>query len=117
MEPTPILGNTPGTFLLLTFVVFGWAAFATGNGIASRWQSPWWVVIYCTLLAAAERFIDYALSEGDLLSIGGFLVSALILIAIGLVAWRLTHARMMVTQYPWLYEPAGLFGWREKANR
>ncbi|TXL76792.1 hypothetical protein FHP25_11430 [Vineibacter terrae] len=116
MEPAPILGNTLGTFLLLTLVVFGWAAFATGNGIAARWQSPWWVVIYCTLLAAAERFIDYALAEGELLSPGGFLVSALILIGLGLVAWRLTQARMMIRQYPWLYEPAGPFGWREKAG-
>jgi hypothetical protein len=113
----PILGNTVGTFLLLTFVVFGWTAFATGNSVASRWRPAWWVVAYCGLLAAAERFIDYALAEGELLSIGGFLLSAAILIAIGLIAWRLTHARMMVTQYPWLYEPAGLFAWREKASR
>ena len=117
MDPAPILGNMLGIFLLLTFVVFGWAAFATGNGIASRWQSPVWVAVYCTLLAAAERFVDYALAGGDMLSPGGFFASALILVAIGLVAWRLTQARMMIRQYPWLYEPAGPFGWREKADR
>jgi hypothetical protein len=111
-----ILGNSLGTFLLLTFVVFGWTAFATGNGVAARWQSAWRVVAYCGLLAAAERFIDHALAEGELLSIGGFLVSAAILSAIGLFAWRVTHARMMVRQYPWLYEPAGAFGWREKPH-
>jgi branched-chain amino acid transport system ATP-binding protein len=111
-----ILGNSLATFLLLTFVVFGWTAFATGNGVAVRWQSARRVVAYCCLLAAAERFIDHALADGELLSIGGFLLSAVALSLIGLFAWRVTHARMMVTQYPWLYEPAGLFGWRQKAH-
>lgn len=111
----PILGNTLGIFLLLTFVVFGWTAFATGNGLAVRWQPAMLVVIYCCLLAAAERFIDHALAGGELLSPGGFLLSAAILSVIGLFAWRVTHARMMVRQYPWLYEPDGLFGWRQKA--
>jgi hypothetical protein len=116
MDWQPILGNTPDTFLLLTLVLFGWAAFATGNGVASRWQPAWQVVLYCCLLAAAERFIDYALADGELLSIGGFVLSAAMLGAIGAFAWRVTQVRMMVRQYPWLYEPAGLFGWREKAS-
>ena len=30
-------------------------------------------------------------------------------------AYQVTRARWMVTQYPWLYERAGLFSWREKA--
>jgi len=31
-------------------------------------------------------------------------------------AYRLTQAHKMVAQYPWLYERAGLFAWREKAR-
>jgi branched-chain amino acid transport system ATP-binding protein len=112
-----ILGNSLGVFLLLTFVVFGWTGFATGNAVAARWQSATRVVVYCCLLAAAERFIDHALADGELFAVGGFVLSAAILSAVGLFAWRATHARMMVTQYPWLYEPAGLFGWRQKAGR
>jgi branched-chain amino acid transport system ATP-binding protein len=112
----PILGNSLGIFLLLTVVVFGWTAVATGNAVAARWQSAGRVVVYCCLLAAAERFIDHALAEGRLFAIGGFALSAAILSAFGLFAWRATHARMMVRQYPWLYEPAGLFGWRQKAQ-
>ncbi|HJQ59706.1 MAG TPA: hypothetical protein VJ890_22550 [Vineibacter sp.] len=111
----PILGNSLAIFLLLTFVMFGWAAVATGNGVAARWQ-PWQVVVvYCCLLAAAERFVDHALAGGDLLSVGGFAASAAILCTLGLTAWRATHARMMVRQYPWLFEASGVFGWRQKA--
>ena len=29
---------------------------------------------------------------------------------------RITQARKMVTQYPWIYERNGLFGWRLKAG-
>ena len=37
-----------------------------------------------------------------------------VLIGMGAAAYRLTQARKMVTQYPWLYEPAGPFAWRER---
>ena len=72
------------------------------------------MVIYCCRLAAADRFLDHSLVEGELFSIGGFMLSAAVLGAIGLFAWRLTQARMMVTQYPWRYEPAGPFGCAKK---
>jgi branched-chain amino acid transport system ATP-binding protein len=36
------------------------------------------------------------------------------LVAIGLFAYRLNRARKMVSQYPWLYERAGLFRWRDR---
>ena len=111
---TAWLGNSLFAFLLMTFVVFGWAAVATGNSLATTWRPAWQVVAYGCLLAATERFLDFALAGGALLSLGGFGASALCLSAIGLLAWRLRRAAMMVAQYPWLYEPAGPLGWREK---
>jgi len=36
-------------------------------------------------------------------------------LAIASLAYRLTQARKMVSQYPWLYDRAGLFGWRTKS--
>jgi branched-chain amino acid transport system ATP-binding protein len=69
---------------------------------------------YALLLAAADRFLLYALFDGDLLSPSGFVVAFLVLAALCLLAWRVTRARRMVAQYPWLYERAGLFGWRER---
>jgi hypothetical protein len=32
-------------------------------------------------------------------------------------AHRLTLARKMASQYPWIYERAGLLGWRERIGR
>ena len=51
---------------------------------------------------------------GALLSPVGYLIDAATLAAIGLFAFRFTRAYRMVSQYPWLYERSGLFGWREK---
>lgn len=46
----------------------------------------------------------------------GFLIDTTILIGISLLAYRMTQARKMVGQYPWLYERSGLLGWREKGR-
>ena len=44
----------------------------------------------------------------------GWLVDFLVLLALASLAYRVTLAHKMVTQYPWLYERAGLFSWRPK---
>jgi len=110
------LGTGIVTFLLMTFVLFGGAAFQAGQAFAAQWK-PWWnMVVAAVFLALAERFLTYALFDGELLSIGGFIVTAVLLAAIGLAAYRLTLASRMVSQYPWLYERTSLFSWREKAS-
>jgi hypothetical protein len=58
----------------------------------------------------------FALFEGELLSIGGYIIDTVVLTGLALVAFRLNRVRRMVTQYPWLYEEAGPFGWRRKAG-
>ena len=60
------------------------------------------------------RFLDYALAGGELWSIGGFLLGWVVQFAIAAFAYRLTRARQMVRQYPWLYERKGLLGWEER---
>ena len=64
--------------------------------------------------AAADRFFTRGLFGGSLLSPSGFILDAAIIIASGCIAYRLTLAHKMTTQYPWLYERAGLFGWKER---
>jgi hypothetical protein len=102
-----------GVFIGLTVILFGFAAFMTGQALADTWRPAWQMVAYGFLLALGNRFLGFFLFEVDLLSPVGLLVDAVVVILIGLFAWRVTHARRMVQQYPWLYRADGLFGYRE----
>ena len=108
------LGTRVGLFIGLTVVVFGFAAMMTGQALAVTWRSPWQGVGYCFLLGAANRFMDYALFHGALLSPVGYVIGTVTLLVICGVAYRATRARKMVSQYPWLYERSGLLSWRDK---
>ena len=108
------LGNTLFTVVLLNIVVTGPASFAAGHGIATTWR-PWnRLVFYCVLLSAALRFLDYALAGGELWSPVGLAVGWAVQLAIASFAFRLTRARQMATQYPWLYRRKGLLGWEQQ---
>ena len=111
-----VIGTTLPVFIVMTVVIMGFAAFVTGQAMANTWRPLWQPAFYCFLLGFADRFFTFALFEGELLSLGGFIVDSAVLIVIGLLSYRLTLTRKMVTQYPWIYERAGLFGWREKGR-
>src|SRR3546814_14963918 len=66
------------------------------------------------MLAAGNRFFIYALFDSWLLSLPAYLFNTAVLVALGLLAFRLTTVRRMVSQYPCLYERAGAFAWRER---
>ena len=101
-------------FLLLNVVLGGGAAYMSGRALALKWRPVWQLVIYMALLAAAVRFLHYALYDETFISWRNYLVDfATMLIAAGL-GYRLTRVKQMVTQYYWLYERAGPFAWREK---
>jgi len=70
------------------------------------------VLIYCALLGGAARFLIYGLFTGALWSPTGYLIGTGVLMLIGTFAFRLTRARRMVLQYPWLYKRTGLFTWQ-----
>ncbi len=105
-----------GVFLGLTVVTAGFAAAMTGRGLATTWQPRWLVIFYCLLLGLAERFLAYALFEGNLLSLSAYLVDSVILCLIGMVSYQATRVGKLTTQYPWLYERAGPLTWREKSR-
>jgi hypothetical protein len=109
-----LVGGDDGAFLGTTVVLFGLAAYLTGQALAQSWRPAWQILPTALLLAAADRFLLYALFGAVLVSPGGFVIAAAILGAIAAAAYYLTRARKMVQQYPWLYERRGLFGWREK---
>lgn len=118
------------SLLTLTLILFGGAAVLMGNAIADTWR-PWWQnITYGALLAVADQFLGFALFDGPFFidslvsSDGGpfgpalleYLFDTVIICAIALLAHRVTLARKMVAQYPWLYERTGPLGWRAKSG-
>ena len=105
------------------FVLYGWFALMAGQALARTWR-PWGQCIgYGLLLSLGARLMEYMLFIGRAQNLDAYVienlgfatVGTIYLIAVTLAAHRLWLARMMVTQYPWLYERAGLFAWRPKA--
>ncbi len=111
-----LLGTTVPVFIGMTVLLFGFAAYMTGQALANTWQPVWKVVPYGVLLALGDRFLIFALFDGELLSLTGVVIDAMTLIALTALSYRLIHARKMVSQYPWLYETAGPFNWRERGH-
>jgi hypothetical protein len=109
-----IFGTSLPVFIGMTIVLFGGAAFMTGQALAGTWRPFWHAVPYTMLLAASDRFLIFGLFEGMLLWLPGFLIDWAVLFAFALLAYRLRRAHLMVQQYPWLYERSGLFTWSEK---
>ncbi|MDH4172364.1 MAG: hypothetical protein OEZ09_00645 [Betaproteobacteria bacterium] len=109
-----LLGTGLGVYVGLTVCLMGFAAFMTGQAIATTWKPAWHALGYALLLGLADRFLAFALFDGHLLSVPAYLIDTATLAAITLLAWRLARARKMVSQYPWLYERAGPFSWRSR---
>jgi hypothetical protein len=112
-----LLGTSVGVFVGLTVIIAGGAAIMTGRALADGWKSFWQVVFACFGLTLADRFLVYALFEGDLLSLSGFVIDFAVITALALLAWRVTLVRKMVSQYPWRYERISLFKYRERPGR
>ena len=102
-------------FVFVTLLLVGFAAFMSGQALANTWRPVWQTIPYSLGLGALDRFLTWALFKGPLFALLPYVFDTAILFAVCLVAYRLTQARKMVTQYPWIYERTGPFGWREKA--
>jgi hypothetical protein len=108
--------NSLGIFVLVTMVLGGGASWLTGRAIAQTWRPIWHAVAYTLILGAAVRFIYYSLFDGTLLSLHYYLVDSIICMIAGLISYRATRVRQMVTQYRWINEPDGPLRWRHKLN-
>ena len=113
---TGLLGTSLPVFFGLTLLVMGFAAFMTGQGLANTWRPMWQCGVYSLLLGCADRFLTFSLFGGELLSVTGYVIDTLVLFAISAAAYRMTQARKMASQYPWIYERTSLFTWREKGG-
>jgi len=86
-------------FVLVTIVLGGGAAWLTGRAIALTWR-PWWqLVFYSLMLAAAERFFNFALFDGTLPSTYYYALGSLLTLTFGFVGLRITRSRQMQRQY------------------
>ena len=100
--------------LFVTGILGGLAAWATGRALAETWRPYHQLVIYMMLLGGAVRFAHFALFGGELFSIPSYLADMLYLLAVASLAFRMTRAQRMTTQYRWLYERTGPFTWRAR---
>ena len=99
---------------LVTGVIGGGAAFLAGRAIAQTWRPFWNVLLYMAMLGGAIRFVHFALFEAALISPASYTVDTLYLIVVGALAWRMTRAAQMATQYYWLYERTSPLTWRAR---
>jgi ABC-type uncharacterized transport system permease subunit len=108
-----LLGASPTVFVGLTVVLVGGAAILAGRAVAGNWKPAWHVVAACFGLTVADRFLIYALFEGNLLSAWGFLLHFAVLLALGLASWQIARVSKMVGQYPWRYQRTSPFAYAE----
>ena len=108
-------GGGAAPFLLLTLALGGGAAWRTGQAVAQSWGALWPVAAYTLLIAAAVRFLHYALFGATLLSPLSFLIDAGLLLIAALVAYRVRRTRQMAEQYGWLFERSSLLTWRARS--
>lgn len=104
-----------GEFFLVTVLLAGGAAYLTGRAIARAWQPNLLLAAYIVLLAAATRFIHFALFSGSLLTLHYYLVDLVVLLFFAFLGKRVTRARQMTTQYCFHYSRNGPIGWRAKS--
>ncbi|QNT68865.1 DUF6867 family protein [Defluviicoccus vanus] len=109
-----VMGTSLLAFIVLNGLLAGGAAWITGKAIAVGWKPLWQVFAYSLLLALGTRFVLFALFHSVLFSLPGLLITLAILAGISALSFGINRARKMVAQYPWLYERAGLVGWRER---
>jgi hypothetical protein len=105
-----------GIFLLASVLLGGGAAFLSGRAIATAWR-PWWHVVPSMLiLGVAVRFLHFAVFGSAFLSLHYYAIDTAVCLASGLLSFRLTRVRQMITSYGWINARASPFGWRSRAR-
>ena len=106
--------NAFWVFLVVTIILGGAAALATGRAVARTWRPFAPVPFQMLILSGFVCFLHYALFGEDLTSLQYLIVDFIILLAFCMLGYRMTIAQKMIRQYPWLYETAGPLSWKSK---
>jgi hypothetical protein len=89
-------------FLGISVILGGLAAFSTGRALARNWRPLWLALAYCLPLAAAMRFLHYALFEERLLSAQGYALDFLVAAGFAWLGFKLTRGSQMKKHYHWI---------------
>jgi small-conductance mechanosensitive channel len=102
-------------FVIITVILGGGAAWITGRAMATAWRG--WIAVFVSILGlgVAVRFIHHALFGGTMFSLHYYVADTIVLLIIASLGYRVTRVRQMTTQYSWLYERTGPFGWRDRS--
>ena len=103
------------TFILITLVLGGAGAWATGRAVAKTWRPLATLAPYMVFLTAGVRFLHFALYGEPLLSPALFISALIWTMAVATLGYRAMRASQMATQYSWAYESSGL-NWRAKEH-
>ena len=109
---TGLLGTTPAVFIGLTVILVGGAAILTGRAVAGNWKPAWQVVPACFGLALADRFLIYALFQGQLARISWAARQLRGARGAGPASWRIAKVGKLVGQYPWRYQRTSPFAYQ-----
>ena len=102
-------------FVVMTVILGGAGAWASGSAVASTWRPLPQALLYCIGLAAGVRFLHFALFEENLQSIQHFLVTFVFLAALAALGFRAMRSSQMARQYSWSFARLGPFSWRRTA--
>lgn len=114
LSPGRVVEVSTADFFVVTVFLGGGAAWLSGKAVAETWRPYLQLIASMLLLAAAVRFIHYALFAGTLLSVNFYLIDFAVLAASASLGYRRTRVRQMTAQYGWLYVRHGLLGWSER---
>ena len=117
---TAILYSTDASsiaaFIIFTLILGFLGGWATGRSIAGTWRSPLMLIPAVLVLAAAVRFLHYAIAGEDLLSVYYYLESTIVVAVAASYGFLSFRAEQMARQYSWLYDKAGPVKWAAKAT-
>lgn len=103
-----------GIFVLVSVLMGGAAAYASGKAVAQTWRPFWHLPLYVLALAAVVRFCHFALFEQTLLDGPGYLLDLVVLMGAAGFGYRRVRTEQMLRQYAWVYELAGPLRWRPR---
>lgn len=104
-----------GAFIFFTIILGGLGGIATGRAFAGTWKPLTLLPLALLLLAAAVRFLHYALAGEDLRSLQFYVVSLVFVVLGAAYGFRAKRTEQMCRQYPWLFAKAGPVNWTHRA--